>query len=189
MERKFNPEKQKKLNNPQRLIELPPEFIVEKLNIADPHYIVDIGAGTAFYSRQFARLFPEAQVVSCDISDVMLNWIEENVVPEYNNISTHYMQESNTGLDSGVADFVLMINLHHELESRSDMMKECCRLLKPGGKLAISDWKKEETVGGPPLQIRLSTDEVAKDLEIAGFKNIQVYNELQNNFLVIGTKS
>ena len=189
MERKFDPKKLERLNNPERLTELPPEFIISKLNIPKPKLIVDIGAGTGFYSIQLAKHFENAEILACDISDIMLDWMNKNVTPIYKNITTHKMEESYTGLESGIADIALMINLHHELENREKMMKECYRILKNGGKLLISDWKKEEMLSGPPFQIRVDNQDVMSDFSNANFKNIKIFDNFKNNFVIIGQKT
>jgi len=49
-EKKFDPQKLQKLNNPQRLIDIPPDFVRGKLNIETAAVLVEIGAGTAFFS-------------------------------------------------------------------------------------------------------------------------------------------
>ncbi len=49
-EKRFNPKKLHKLNNPKRLLDLPPEYIWSKLNMNAANVIIDIGAGTGFFS-------------------------------------------------------------------------------------------------------------------------------------------
>jgi len=51
----FNPKKLEKLNNPDRLKAIPPEFIWGKLNLVDPRYLLDLGAGTGMFSIAFSH--------------------------------------------------------------------------------------------------------------------------------------
>jgi len=44
--KKFDPQKLKKLNNPQRLMDIPPDYVQNKLNMGESETIVEIGAGT-----------------------------------------------------------------------------------------------------------------------------------------------
>ena len=45
---KFNPGKLEKLNNPERLKSIPPDYIWKKLNLSECKTIVDIGADLSF---------------------------------------------------------------------------------------------------------------------------------------------
>jgi len=82
-EKKFDPQKLQKLNNPQRLIDIPPDFVRAKLNTAKPAVLVEIGAGTAFFSIAFLQVFKPSTIYACDLSEVMINWVKENVSPKY----------------------------------------------------------------------------------------------------------
>jgi len=187
-ERRFNPQLLEKLNNPERLKALAPDFIWERLNISTLQTMIDIGAGTGFYSIPFVNYYKESKLYACDLSDIMINWMEENVCPKYDNIIPVKMEEYSIPLQNNIADLVFMINLHHELKSPEKMLTDCYRLLKTGGKIAIADWKKEEMPDGPPIQIRYQTEEVKKHLLDTGFNNIEIYNELSMHYLIIAEK-
>ena len=190
MEKKrFDPEQLNKLNNPARLEEIPPAFIMEKADIRDPRVIIDIGAGTGFFSIPFAYLFKESHVYACDISETMVNWMKENLRPRHNNVTIFQMEDNAVPLESHIADLLFMINLHHELEHPAKMLHETHRLLKTGGKIAISDWKKENTEQGPSLEIRYHPEKVKEQMKATGFHNIKIYHELPNNYLIVAEKA
>nr|MDA3808888.1 class I SAM-dependent methyltransferase [Spirochaetaceae bacterium] len=86
MNKLFDPKKLNKLNNPERLKDLPPEYIWNKLNLDNPECIIDIGAGTGFYSVPFLNLMGKGIVYSCDISEIMINWLKENICKDYSGI-------------------------------------------------------------------------------------------------------
>jgi len=188
-EKKFDPKKLKKLNDPQRLIDIPPDYILEKLQMEKPGVIVEIGAGSAFFSIAFFQKFEPSILYACDISEVMINWVKENVSLKYPNIIPVKTEEHNVPLDDGIADLVFMINLHHELENPSLSIEEAFRILKPGGKIFIVDWKKKDMSEGPPVKIRYSPEKVKKQMVTAGFKGVDIYVELQKHFLVVGEKA
>ncbi|NOX88545.1 MAG: class I SAM-dependent methyltransferase [Calditrichaeota bacterium] len=184
----FDPKKLHKLNNPDRLSDIPPEFILNKLNLKDPSVLVDIGAGTGFFSIPFAAYVKTGKVFACDISVEMINWMKENVCPKYPNIIPLKMEENTVPLEDGVADLVYMINLHHELDEPEKMLKESLRLLKNNGKIFIVDWRKEDMPEGPPENIRCLPEEVKNQLISVGFKNVTVYDSLPKHFLIISEK-
>ncbi len=188
IEKRFDPRKLDKLNNPNRFKTLPPDYIIEKAAIDNPEVIIDLGAGTGFYSKPFAKTHKHCKVYACDISDVMIDWIKKNISPEYSNIIPLKMEDNDVPLNSNIADFLFMINLHHELDRPDKMLNECYRLLKTKGKIAISDWKKEKTEQGPPSEIRYNPSKIKEQLIVSGFENIEIYSELTDNYLIIAEK-
>lgn len=183
-EKRFDPRKLEKLNQPERLKNLPPEYILERADVKDPKVLVDVGAGTGFFSVPFAQKFPNSKIFALDISETMVTWMTDNILPHYPNIVVNLMNNNQLDLPDSSVDFLFMINLHHELDEPLKMLAECKRVLKPGGKIAISDWKREQTDGGPPLEIRYEIATVEQELKQTQFQEINSYNELSTNFLV-----
>lgn len=186
--KKFDPKNLQKLNNPQRLIDIPPDYVWEKLNIEKPGVFVDIGAGTAFFSVAFLQRSKTSTIYACDASEVMIRWVKENVSPKYPNIIPIKTEEHHVPLDDGIADLVFMINLHHELDNPSLTVEESNRILKPDGKIFVVDWKKQDMPEGPPAKIRFLPEQVKEQLVNTGFKQVAIYDELQKHFLVVGKK-
>ncbi len=187
-EKKFDPAKLKLLNNPDRLKEIPPAFVWSRLKLTNPQVLVDIGAGTGFFSIAFLQQTKNAKVFACDISEVMIDWMKKNVVPSFPDIIPVKTRENTLPLEDALADLVFSINLHHELHNPTLLLKEAHRILKPGGTILIIDWKKEETGGGPPLAIRYVPDRVMEQLQALPFRDISMDNTLPGHFMVWGKK-
>ena len=188
-DKKFSPKKLEKLNNPGRKEIHHPDLIWETLGLKNPEVLVDIGAGTGFFSMPFADKMPDGIVYACDISDVMLDWMKENLPQKYQGrIIPTKTEESSTGLGDNIADLVFMILLHHELDDPLLMLQESKRLLKPGGKIMIVDWKKEEMPFGPPMEIRVEASTIEEQLRHTGFKNIIQHNTLPLNTFLVATR-
>lgn len=186
--KKFDPRHLEKLNHPSRLADIPVMEIWPYLGLRSPSVIIDVGAGTGFFTIHFARLIEEGMVYACDISDVMLEWIKAHVVPHQKNIVPVKMEESSIPLEDSIADLVYMITLHHELEEPKAMLKECRRLLKAGGKILIIDWKRQAMDEGPPLAIRCRPEEVLEQLTEAGFCNMAIHDGLKKHFCITADK-
>ena len=187
-EKRFNPEKLEKLNNPARLREFPVKVVLELTGIKNPHVIIDLGAGTAFFSIPFAKLFRTCRIYACDISEIMIDWMRNHVTTKYKNIHPLKINDNQIPLDDQIADFIFMVNLHHELDAPEETLKECYRLLKSEGSIAISDWRKEFSEQGPSFELRCEPDAVKLQMKKSGFCEIKVYMDFPNNFLVTGRK-
>lgn len=187
-EKKFDPRKLQKLNNPQRLKDIPVADILDTLELEQSTIFVDIGAGTALFSIAFLQQANPTTVYACDISTTMLDWIKENIVPEYPSIYPVKSEEASVPLDDEIADLIFLINLHHELESPDQTLEEVFRILKVGGKALIIDWKKQDMAEGPPTHIRCVAEDVGNQMKKAGLKHIQMSNKLEKHFFIIGQK-
>lgn len=187
-DKKFDAKKLHKLNNRERLMDIPPDFVWEKLHIEKPGVFVEIGAGTAFFSIAFLQKSITSKIYACDLSEVMIKWVNENVSPEYPNIIPVKTEEHTVPLGNGIADLVFMINLHHELDNPFLTLEESNRILKPGGKIFVVDWKKKDMPEGPPVEIRCLPEEIKEQLLIAGFKKVNIYSQLKKHFLLVGEK-
>jgi ubiquinone/menaquinone biosynthesis C-methylase UbiE len=187
-EKKFDPKKLKKLNNSQRLKDIPVAYILDKLELEQSSVFVDIGAGTAFFSIAFLQQDKPTTIYACDISTTMIDWIKENIVPVYPSIYPVKSEEASVPLEDEIADLIFFINLHHELESPIQTLEEAFRILKVGGKALVIDWKKQDMAEGPPTHIRCVAEEVGNQMEKAGLKHIQISSKLEKHFFVIGQK-
>lgn len=183
--KKFDPAKLQKLNNPQRLAYLSPEVIIKAIGLSNHEVLIDIGAGTGFYALHFSALLKGAKVYACDISDTMLQWMRDNI--KQSEIIPTKMEESSVPLADGIADLVYTINLHHELDEPLKIMAVCKRLLRPGGKLAVIDWKDSETPEGPPIGIRVSEAQIESQMLKCGFTDIVKHAMLPYHHFVVGS--
>lgn len=70
-----------------------------------------------------------------------------------------------------VFDMVLISNVLHGLVHNREetlFLNEVERVLRPGGKFTVIEFRKELTAQGPPLEIRLSIDEIKGSLKGTG---------------------
>jgi ubiquinone/menaquinone biosynthesis C-methylase UbiE len=189
-DRKFDPKSIDKLNDPSRFERENPDVIWKELGLRDPRVLVDIGAGTGFFAVPFARKGPAVTVHACDLQDEMLAWLKEHLPADVRDrVMPMKMGETTVPLADGIADLVYMINLHHELEDPAAIMAESYRLLKAGGTVLVMDWKKGETPGGPPQEIRVTADQIRSDIGNAGFVDVREHPVLPYHTFVTGRKA
>ncbi|MFV0437920.1 MAG: class I SAM-dependent methyltransferase [Desulfopila sp.] len=187
-EKKFDVKKLQKLNNPARLKDIPPQSIVARLDGATPAVMIEIGAGTGFFSIALAELLKPVTLYACDISPTMVDWMTENVVFAHPEIIPIQSGETGIPLPDGIADLLFMINLHHELDDPVQTIAESCRLLRTGGTLVVIDWKKQEMNDGPPQRMRYQAETVAEQLLAGGFARITPHDDLPKHFMVVARK-
>lgn len=187
-EETFDPAKLDRLNNPDRLLDIPPDVVWKQVKREDPEVFVDIGAGTGFFSIQFLRYLKNGIIYACDTSETMIQWMQTHVVPEFPAIVPLQMDGPVVPLKDDIADLVFMITLHHELDAPESILEEARRIVKPAGAVAIVDWKPEAGPTGPPGPKRCRPDQVKAQLFKAGFQNVQSGEDLPKHFLVSAVK-
>ncbi len=175
-QRTFEPSKAHRLDDPQRLIWMPPGEVIERLGVTPGMVVADIGAGTGFFALPFSRAVDQTGAVwAIDLQPEMLRFLEEKLKRESSseNIRLHEGDAAHTGLPDGVCDLAFLANLWHELDDRNAVLAEMRRILRPGGRIAILDWRNDVTYPpGPPLDHRVAADRAEATLSGAGWRNV-----------------
>jgi ubiquinone/menaquinone biosynthesis C-methylase UbiE len=184
MAHKFDIKNIDKLNNPKRLEILDLNMVCSHFNLQKDMTLVDIGTGTGLFAEAFLKLLPEAKCYALDIMQEVIDWIKDNrETYKAGRLIPLLMDESKIPLDGNIADFVFMITLHHELEEPVELMKECRSILKNGGRLLIADWTKD-AIDGPPKHHRIEPSVAISHLEMAGFKDITMFDASKSLFCI-----
>lgn len=183
---KFDVKKLAKLNNTERFKMLNPDVIWGIFNLKNNAIIIDIGAGTGFFAKEFAKKIPNGKLFAADSSKMMIEWMKTNL--DEKNITPILCSESEVPLDDEIAELIYTINVHHELLEPEKFLKEALRLLKPNGKIAVIDWKKTETKDGPPIEKRISEETIKNQLINVNFNNITSYTDFHCHTFILGEK-
>jgi ubiquinone/menaquinone biosynthesis C-methylase UbiE len=181
-----------KLGDPARLKWLPPSDVIAALDIHCGMTVVDVGAGTGYFSIPIAEWLGTSGVVyAVDLQQEMLEFLKKKLHFGKKNLCKIELLQGNAGrvpLPDRIADLVLLANIWHELDSLGAVLKETRRLLKPGGRLAILHWRAEFSgPPGPPQEHRISDAAVSAMLlseswGVQGNKTIGAFS-----YLVIAT--
>lgn len=190
---KFDATHAHRLNDPERARILPPGALVARLGLRPGMVCVDVGAGTGFFALPMAAAVGlQGHVFAADVSTEMLAHLAERAQGAAN-ITPVHSSEVGLPLDSGIADRVLLANVYHELADPGVVLAEAWRVLRPGGCIAVLDWaKREKREGepGPPVDHRVSEEDVARAIEQAGFAVTTAdAPEFPYHSLVTGTKA
>jgi SAM-dependent methyltransferase len=147
--------------------------------------ILDLGSGTGFYTDRIAAL-TSGLVYAVEISPEMndhyrVRGLPANVRLVLGDITAlpvgaGSVPSSGSGPGAGSGADVLepasveaacTIATWHEIDGRLDL-PGLARVLRPQGRLIVIDWRRdlESREGGPPLEIRVTADEVAAALAL-----------------------
>ncbi|MEO0138359.1 MAG: class I SAM-dependent methyltransferase [candidate division WOR-3 bacterium] len=189
MPHKFNPEFADRLDGEGRRSIQPPERIFDLIDFSNKGVIVDIGAGTGYFSIPLAQRFPKSLVYCLDIQDEMLRILKEKVDRlNLKNIRILKSEENKLPLEDDMADVVIMAHVFHELEDPVKIFNEVKRILKENGEFLVIDWKPIPTDFGPPLEERKDISELLSVLNLVGFKGPKEFDVYEYQHVVVSRK-
>ena len=169
----MDPARIERLRSPERLEYFDPDLIWNTLNPDPAATLVDIGSGVGFVTLPFARRYPGATVIGCDILEGMVALLRDAAVAEgLGNIAVHHMAPGELPLADDSADIVVMAQVHHELDAPAPLLADCQRVLRPGGTIAIVDWKDEDNGKSPAAGRRVPPAQIIAELTAAGFTDV-----------------
>lgn len=174
MRRKFDPAHADRLLQGERHRWQSPERVLANLRLQPGETFVDIGAGPGYFALPAARMVgPGGRVYAVDISLDMLMQLGQRLYAEgISNVEKVLSRETNIPLPDACADAILLSNVLHEAEDAAALLAEARRLARPGGRLLVAEWRRQETPVGPPLEERLDPEPVLRQAEAVGWRRV-----------------
>lgn len=170
MDRHFDNAEQwaKEFDDPSREAWQQPQRVIAALGIKPGQSIADIGAGTGYFSVRLARSAGTPTVYAVDIEPSMVAYLQGRAAKEgLKNLRAVQAAADGPNLPEPV-DTVLIVDTFHHIPNRVAYFTALKRSLKPGGTLAIVDFKKDSP-SGPPVDFRFTPDQISAELAQAGF--------------------
>lgn len=178
----------KKFENPTRIAELRPEETLKKAGFKDGMSLCDIGAGTGIFALP-AALITSEEIYALDISDEMIEILETRKEErDLYNMEVIKVTSETLPLKDKSCDMAIMVTVLHEIENKNMILKEIRRILKPNGILMIIEFYKNQTIMGPPMEIRISEKELLSMLRAEHFEIEKKFVLGENLYGVIGKK-
>ncbi|HVT42899.1 MAG TPA: methyltransferase domain-containing protein [Thermoanaerobaculia bacterium] len=189
-ERTFPPERAHKLDDPARSRWLPPEDVVEKLELTPGMTVADIGAGTGYFSIPIARKIEPGRVHAVDLQGQMLETLREKLSTDaITNVVVTEGSASATNLDAELCDLVFLANVWHELNDHAAVLDEARRILRSEGRLVILDWRKSiDPPPGPPTEHRVSMTETVDMLKAKAWRVERVTLVGKYSYLILASR-
>lgn len=189
MAHKFNPANIHKLENPRRKELLPPDKTLLMLGLKEGMHVADIGCGSGYFSIPAAKIVgSEGFVYGTDIYQELVDYCTNRAKEENVDKNTLFLegQETVIPIPDSIVDVVLIANVVHELLEPKASFQEIMRVLKPGGKVLVIEWKKQDTQMGPPVEERIDAVEAEEMLKNYGFGVENYYDLGATHYAVVG---
>ena len=177
------------LESKQRESILPPEVLIDEMPIHENHTLLDIGAGSGFFTIPMAKKTKEI-VYALDFDSRMLNVISEKAIKEdLQNIKLIESTIEELSLEDKSIDFVMASLILHEVESLSKVLSKLYEVTKIGGHLLCLEYEKDEKIiEGPPMDIRISSTDLEQSLLNSGFKSTKITKINDSIYTILAKK-
>jgi len=177
------------LDNPERRRDFSPDKLLKMLPIKKTNNILDLGAGTGYLTIPAAHM-TDGLVYALDLDPNMLELINSKAQDDnIKNIelikgSIDYIPLADNSIDIVLASLVL-----HEIKTLANTSQNINNVLKEGGYFLCLEYeKKESSIDGPPMHIRISSSIMEQDLKNVGFTISQKTFLREDVYVIIAQK-
>lgn len=173
------------LERPERLQEERTDLLVSALALDDDDTVVDLGAGTGYFSFPMAAFVPDGKVLAVDIQPEMLAIIERRMSDyDVDNVEPVLASECNPNLDGRAVDLVLMVDAYHEFSCPREVMEAIVTALADDGRVVLVEYRGEDpNVGIKPLHT-MTLRQAKKEMAAVGLTLDSVSNVLPKQHLM-----
>jgi ubiquinone/menaquinone biosynthesis C-methylase UbiE len=178
------------LERAERDQEEEPDHAIDVLKLQKGATVADIGAGSGYMTEKLSKkVGPMGKVYATDIQQGMIDLLNKRIAKrKLANVTPVLSTQDDTRLPVEAIDLVIMVDVYHELSQPQLMLRHIKASLKPGGRLVLLEYRKED----PNIPIRpehkMSVAEAKQEVEAEGFKLTQTNEDLPRQHILIFTK-
>ncbi|MGE3177340.1 MAG: class I SAM-dependent methyltransferase, partial [Vicinamibacterales bacterium] len=178
------------LDREERDIEEAPDEALDALDIQPGSVVADIGAGSGYMTVRMAkRVGPAGRVYAEDIQPQMIDLLKARLSREkVTNVVPVLGAFDDPKLPSASIDLMLLVDVYHEFSDPVKMLAGMRAALKPGGRLVLLEYRKEDPSIPIRFEHKMSVAEAKAEVEAAGFKLTKVDDRLPRQHILIFTK-
>ncbi len=178
------------LERSERADEEQPDNALDALGPLTGLTLADIGAGSGYFTvRLAARAGAKGRVYANDLQPEMLKMLAARLAREnVRNVTLVQGAIDDPKLQAASVDLALMVDVYHEFSEPQNMLRAIHAALKPGGRLVLLEYRKEDP--GVPIRFehKMSVVEAKMELEAEGFALSKVDDRLPRQHILIFSK-
>jgi SAM-dependent methyltransferase len=158
--------------------------VITALRLAPGQSVADIGAGTGYFAVRLAHMLPQGRVYGVDVEPDMVKYLGERAKKENLANLTAVAGAPDDARIPAPVDLVLLVDVYHHIEQRAAYFRQLHAALKPGGRVAIIDFRLDAPVG-PPKNARIAPDRVKSEMKNAGYVMHAEHGFLPNQYFLV----
>ena len=171
-------------DDPKRDAWQKPHQVIQALALKPDAVVADIGAGTGYFAARLANMLPEGRVYAVDVEPDMVKYLGERAKREkLGNLVAVQAGAGDARLPEQ-ADVILLVDVYHHIDQRDRYFRTLRASLKPGGRLAVIDFRMDSPAG-PPKAARIAPERVVAELKAAGYDLTQEHDFLPRQYFLM----
>jgi SAM-dependent methyltransferase len=177
------------LERPSRDREEQPNTVLTLLQLKPTDVVADIGAGTGYFSFRISPQVPDGQVLAVDVQPEMieiLNFLKDE--NQANNVTPILGNSTDPHLPVASVDLALLVDAYHEFEYPQEMMQAIAQSLKPGGRVALVEYRGENPLIPIKGLHKMTQRQVRRELEQVGLVWQETYEDLPQQHVIVFQK-
>jgi len=176
------------LERPERERQERTDLLISELGLRPTDIVADIGAGTGYFVFRISPLVPQGQVLGVDIQQEMLDMMESRAAGTVDNVSTVLGTITDINVPDNSVDLILLVDAYHEFSHPREMGRSMFRALKPGGRIALVEYRAEDpTVPIKPLH-KMSQEQAIREMTALGLRWVATSDRLPQQHLMFFAK-
>ncbi len=178
------------LDRAERDQEEDPDRAIDALKLQKGATVADIGAGSGYMTEKLSKkVGPMGKVFASDIQQGMIDLLNKRIAKrKLANVTPVLSTQDDPRLPVEAIDLVIMVDVYHELSQPQLVLRHIKASLKPGGRLVLVEYRKED----PNIPIRpehkMSVAEAKLEVEAEGFKLTTTNEDLPRQHILIFTR-
>ena len=174
----------KMFDDPKRDTWQKPHEVIQALALKPDAVIADIGSGTGYFSVRLSHMVPKGRVYGVDIEPDMVKYLANRAQQSgLKNLIAVQAVPDDPRLPEKV-DLMLIVDTYHHIEGRDRYFRKLHNDLKPGGRIAIIDYRMDSP-DGPPKSARSTPAAIEAELKAAGYVLVQTHDFLPKQYFLI----
>jgi predicted methyltransferase len=161
-----------------------PHEVISALKLAPGAAVADIGAGTGYFAVRFAHMLPQGRVYGVDLEPDMVKYLGERAKKENLANLTAVAGAPDDARIPAPVDLMILVDVYHHIDNRADYFRRLRASLKPGGRVAVIDFRMDAPTG-PPKNARIAPDRVKTEMQSAGYTLDEELAFLPNQYFLI----
>ena len=177
------------LERPSREREERTDLLIQNMGLKATDSVVDLGAGTGYFSFPIAQQLTAGKVLSIDIEPEMLKRIEQRkTVSGIQNIETVLASKTNPNIPADSVDVVLLVDAYHEFSHPREVMAAVSKGLKPGGRVILVEYRGEDRKVPIKRLHKMTQQQAKKELNAVGLRWQRTDQYLPQQHVMVFTK-
>ena len=171
-------------DDPKRDAWQKPHEVIQALGLKPDAVVADIGAGTGYFAVRFANMVSRGRVYGVDVEPGMVKYLDERARREKRANLVALAGAPNDPRLPEKADLIVLVDVYHHVDGRERYFRKVRGYLKPGGRVAIIDFRLDSPEG-PPRAARIAPGQVIAELEAADYRLATQHNFLPNQYFLV----